>query len=421
MHYLLSGAYKRAIRWRWVAFSPITQTQPPIQPPPNPEPPSPQQAARIVNAAYKDPDWGTFIWTAMTTGARRGELCALRWSDLTLDPEQGLAWIRRAVSLDLDEHWVVADTKTHQQRRVALDVETVVVLTEHRDRCHARAAALGVELTDDAYVFSPVLDGRKFRTPGSVSQRYDKLAKRLGIETTLHKLRHYSATELILAGVDIRTVSGRLGHAGGGTTTLRVYAAFISEADQRAAKTLSGRMPSRPEVLTSIERAKIDPQAPYEKIAAQLRQMILGGELAEGDAVPKLGDITKEHDVSVGTAHRVISLLQAWGLIEVKQGRRSVVIYRPAAASIDEPIPQLAVPNTPAVRQLLDVEVVHLSAVVRKIRMEADPDDPMELRQILSDAVIRLGGDESEIGRYELNIRRAGEPDLMTTFVTTAR
>jgi integrase len=135
MHYLLSGAYKHAIRWRWVAVNPVLQTEPPVSPAPNPAPPTPEQAARIVNAAYKDADWGTFIWTAMTTGARRGEMCALRWVDLNLDPEQGLAWIRRAISLDMDKRWVESDTKTHQQRRVALDPETAVFLdlgTDHQ-------------------------------------------------------------------------------------------------------------------------------------------------------------------------------------------------------------------------------------------------------------------------------------------------
>jgi integrase len=72
------------------------------------------------------------------------------------------------------------------------------------------------------------------------------MAARLGIDATLHSLRHYTATALILAGVDVRTVAGRLGHSGGGAMTLRVYMAWISEADQRAASTLSGRMPPRP-------------------------------------------------------------------------------------------------------------------------------------------------------------------------------
>lgn len=95
-------------------------------------------------------------------------------------------------------------------------------------------------------MFSSSPDGSTPLKPKSVSQRYDRLVERLGIETTFHKLRHYSATELIAAGVDIRTVAGRLGHAGGGTTTLKVYAAWVSEADQRASSALLNRMPKRP-------------------------------------------------------------------------------------------------------------------------------------------------------------------------------
>lgn len=72
------------------------------------------------------------------------------------------------------------------------------------------------------------------------------MARRAGVRTTIHKLRHDSATELITAGVDVRTVAGRLGHGGGGTTTLRVYAAWVSEADQRAARSLAARLPGRP-------------------------------------------------------------------------------------------------------------------------------------------------------------------------------
>jgi integrase len=117
------------------------------------------------------------------------------------------------------------------------------LLTEHRDRCLARAKALDVEIDEDAFVFSGVPDGSTPPRPDSVTQRYGRLAKRLGIETHLHALRHYSATELIAAGVDPRTVAGRLCHSGGGSTTLRVYSAWVSEADQRAAVSLAGRLP----------------------------------------------------------------------------------------------------------------------------------------------------------------------------------
>lgn len=422
MHFILSGAYKRAVRWRWVTVSPIQQAEPPAAPPPKPQPPTAEQAARIVSEAWRDAYWGTLIWTAMTTGARRGELCALRWFDLDLDPERAMAWVRRAISQDEDGNWIESDTKTHQQRRVALDAETVLVLTEHRDRCRAKAADLGTDLADNAFVFSGAPDGSRFLAPGSVSQRYDRLAERLKIKTTLHKLRHYSATELILAGVDIRTVGGRLGHGSGGATTLRVYAAFISEADQRAAGTLSGRMPSRPTIVDAAERAKTDPRAPFERIAAQLYEDILSGRLPAGRPAPTLKQLADEHRVSQATAHRAMTLLKAWSLVAANPGYRTVVLAPQAQATESEVIAEPALPLAGADTSrptTLDLELVHLGEVVRKIRAEADPDDGRILRQLLLDGVKRLGGSESAIGEYELNIRRAGEADLITTFATT--
>lgn len=71
------------------------------------------------------------------------------------------------------------------------------------------------------------------------------MVAKLGIDTHLHALRHYSATELLTAGVDLRTVSGRLGHADG-TTTLRHYAAWVNAADQQAAGILTAGLARGP-------------------------------------------------------------------------------------------------------------------------------------------------------------------------------
>ena len=184
------------------------------------------------------------MWTAMTTGARRAEECALHLEDLDLDA--AVLDLRRALYVDDDGVLQEKDTKQHQQRRVALDGETVAILREQVDRRRAVAAGLGMELRSHAYLYSPDPDGMRPLNPDTATQRFERMAARLGIDATLHSLRHYTATELILAGVDVRTVAGRLGHSGGGATTLRVYTAWISEADQRAASTLSGRMPPRP-------------------------------------------------------------------------------------------------------------------------------------------------------------------------------
>jgi len=142
--------------------------------------------------------------------------------------------------------WGRRTPRTTKSGAWPLDPETLAVLAEHRRRWEQRVAALGVELRDDAFVFSLAPDGSAHLQPDSVSQRYGDLVKRLGIHTSIHKLRHYSATELISAGVDALTVAGRLGHGGGGTTTLRYYTAWVSESGKRAASTLTARMPGRP-------------------------------------------------------------------------------------------------------------------------------------------------------------------------------
>ena len=238
-HWVLNAALSGAVRWRWIGHNPLEANSPPPPPASNPSPPSPDEAARILREAFKDPDWGAFVWTAMTTGARRGELCALRREDVDLDAR--VLHVRTGLKL-VDKQWVRRDTKTHQQRRIALDDETVAVLSEHLARVDARAGALALDVERDAYLFTLAPDGSTPLSPDSATQRYERMAKRLGIRTTLHKLRHYSATELIAAGVDVRTIAGRLGHGGGGTTTLKVYAAFVNEADQRAATALAKRL-----------------------------------------------------------------------------------------------------------------------------------------------------------------------------------
>jgi integrase len=240
IHWILSGAMERAVRWRWIAVSPVGAAQPPGPPKSNPSPPSAEDAARLLREAWKDPSWGVFVWVAMTTGARRGELCALRrhhldLADAVLTVEAGVSGNRMGMR--------EKDTKTHQKRRIALDDDTIAVLRAHLERQDEDAVRIGVRLGRDAYLFSLDPDCARPLVPDSVSQRFRKQARRLGIKSSLHKLRHYNATELLAAGVDLRTVPGRLGHGGGGTTTLRVYAAWVSEADERAAGAIARRLP----------------------------------------------------------------------------------------------------------------------------------------------------------------------------------
>lgn len=244
LHFIIRGALSAAVRWEWISTNPATVAKKPRTPAPQPKPPTPEQAAAIVEAAWKqDESWGTLVWLVMVTGLRRAELLALRWSDVDLS----------AGGLTVGRNYVRAkgrsfekDTKTHRDRRIALDEATVDVLTEHRERYDAAMRQLGIEPTNDAFLFSykPTFD--RPCDPSGVTHRYGRMCTELGIDSHLHALRHYSATELLTAGVDLRTVAGRLGHAGGGATTLRVYAAWVGESDRRAAEILGGRM-TRPQ------------------------------------------------------------------------------------------------------------------------------------------------------------------------------
>jgi integrase len=418
IHFILSGAYKKAVRWGWVGENPTAKAEPPPAPKPNPQPPSAEQAARIVVESWHDPDWGALVWTAMTTGIRRGELCAIRLSSIDLGAGRETLWLRKAIRRDPDDRWIEADLKTHQQRRIALDSETVTVLGEYIDQRRAQAAKVDIELDDEAYMFSTTVDGSDFLTPDSVTQRYDRMATRLGIETTLHKLRHYSATELITAGVDPRTVAGRLGHGGGGTTTLRTYTAWVSEADQRAAHSIAARMPTRPRA--GDDRNEPKPCYPYEVVAEAVRRRIADGALPSGSSAPRAVDLASQHGVSLATAKRGLALLIERG--ELKRESRGVLLVvaprslTPAAA----PVAVAAQPHGGAsAGRLLHVTVQRRSLEVARFSTVVDPHNAAALNHVLVNAVIRNGGFSQDIGEYEMDLREPNDGRLLLTFVAS--
>jgi integrase len=240
VHWIISAALAAAVRWDWIRANPADTAKKPRQRPPQPEPPSAADAARLIAAAWEqDDDWGTLVWLVMVTGMRRGEVLALRWFDVDLDAAM-LAIRRNYVRSNARR--IEKDTKTHQMRRISIDAETVAVLVDHRARYEEQVRAIGGEPTEQAFLFSYQPLHAAAADPSAVTRRYGRMCAALGIDSHLHALRPYPATELLTAGVDLRTVAGRLGHGGGGATTLRVYAAWVGEADRRAAELLGTRM-----------------------------------------------------------------------------------------------------------------------------------------------------------------------------------
>jgi integrase len=319
IHYIIRGALERALRWRYVSVNVATLAEAPSPKRTHPDPPSAAEAAALLNDSWTDPEWGLVVWLTMVTGCRRGELCALRWRDL--DVERSSLWVSRSTSQPRSGIKEKA-TKTEGQRRIGIDSETLRLLAEHRTRVEALQRQLDVPLTDDAFLFSSSPDYSTPMAPRSVSQRYRRMATRLGLRSTrLHSLRHYSATELLAAGVDLRTVAGRLGHGGGGATTLKVYAAWVDEADRKAADTIA-------KILPTPAPTPRQPRGPYMKIADALRADIREGRLRPGDQLPTVVQLAGQFTVAAGTAHRALSTLSTEGWIEVSRGKRAVVVDR---------------------------------------------------------------------------------------------
>jgi integrase len=252
IHSIISSTMNTAIRWGWIDTNPTNVAKRPKQKPPEPDPPSPADAARLIEKSFElGEDWGTLVWLVMTTGMRRAEVAGLRWRNIDLDAE--IVEIRKSYVQGQEK-----DTKTHQIRRIALDSETVALLRAHKDWSRKELAKVSIDLNKDMFVFmndryydqiSQTYSRSKNAThpysPDSISRRYKRMAASLDINTHIHALRHFSATELLSAGVDLRTVAGRLGHGGEGATTLRVYAAWVAAADRKAAEILGSRLAKR--------------------------------------------------------------------------------------------------------------------------------------------------------------------------------
>jgi integrase len=230
IHAIIRRALRQAVLWGWISSNPAVNATPPRLTKSDLSPPDGEQIGELLRAANeKDPELARFLHIAATTGARRGELCAIRWSNINF--ESASLTIERSI-VEVPGGLFEKDTKTHANRRIALDPDTLEVLSEQK----LYAQREGPEVFQGGFVFSRDDDGVVPWTPGTVTKRFALIRDGLGYQNMrLHDLRHFAATRLIAAGIPVRTVSGRLGHANP-ATTLTVYSHFVEASDQDAAK-----------------------------------------------------------------------------------------------------------------------------------------------------------------------------------------
>lgn len=190
-------------------------------------PPTGDAVALVLAAAGGD--FRVAIELAAASAMRRGELVALRWTDL----KGTRLRIERAI-VETDGGGVrVKAPKSGKARTISLAAETVAMLHAH----HASLLQRSPGLRDDAYVFPAfrlAADGSEPHRPTWINQSWERLRKLTGAEFRWHDVRHWAASEMLARGVPLAVVADRLGHTKQ-TTTLSIYSHVLDENDDVAA------------------------------------------------------------------------------------------------------------------------------------------------------------------------------------------
>lgn len=148
---------------------------------------------------------------AADSGARRGEMAALRLGDLA----GRVLTIERNLSLE-----VLGPTKTGQSRRMTIGATTAAMIRDHFERWEGR---VGADAVKGDWIFAP--DFRRLTNARAdlLSHRFVRLRETAGLpQAALHRFRHSVATSLVEDG-KILKAQARLGHRDP-STTLRHYA-----------------------------------------------------------------------------------------------------------------------------------------------------------------------------------------------------
>ncbi len=205
---------------------------------------TPADAANLLRAA-QGTELFAIVATAIATGARRSELCALRWSDFDL--EAATFAIRRSAA-NIEKRVVIGDTKTkNSQRTDHLPAFLIDVLREHRQKQRGRFDMLFGELearrrVKEGYVFTmPTGD---LWNPNELSRRFARLVRREKLpHFRFHDLRHAYASFSFAAGVPLAIVSKSLGHASIGITA-NVYTHLLTDQKREKATALDAYLGS---------------------------------------------------------------------------------------------------------------------------------------------------------------------------------
>jgi integrase len=214
LHLALAQALKQAVAWQLLARSPATGAQPPRPGHHHYTVADPALLRRLLHDLIGDPLELPAVF-ALATGMRRGELLALRWSDLT--PDHSVAHIRRSLQVT-GEGLRFEEPKTRRSRRAIILPALIEPYLEQQQAAQQRRQPNHDPATNSDALIIDRGDGEPIN-PDSLSSAWRRFVRANKLPPLrFHDLRHSHATALLLQGVHPKIVSERLGHASIGIT-----------------------------------------------------------------------------------------------------------------------------------------------------------------------------------------------------------
>lgn len=232
VHGVLSRAMRDAVRWGHLQRNPCDTADPPSKRTPEMRVWTSEQLRAFAQSVEAD-RWAAVWLLLASTGMRRGEVLGLRWTDADLSA--GTVTIR-STRIRFGDTVVTSTPKTARgNRAIALGPDIIAALKAWKKAQTAERLAMGSGWRGDHELIVTTADGAAVK-PDALSGRFATLVRRSGLPPIrLHDVRHSYATAALAAGVPVKVLSQRLGHAGVGIT-LEVYAHVLPGDDQEAAR-----------------------------------------------------------------------------------------------------------------------------------------------------------------------------------------
>jgi integrase len=240
---MLHTALRDAVRLRLIPFNPASEIAKPRPRKQEMQIFDSAQVARFLESAQEDRLYAMYV-LAVDSGMRQGELFALQWADF--DFTTGSVQVQRSLE-EINGHLRVKEPKSGRGRRIELSRFTLDALHDHRKRMLADGNLAGPVFCD--------LTGKWLRKGNVLRRSFWKIIERANkaekeAEKTkvpavplkrirFHDLRHTSASLLLLADVNVKIVSERLGHANI-QLTLDTYSHVLPTMQKRAAEKMDG-------------------------------------------------------------------------------------------------------------------------------------------------------------------------------------